>query len=97
MNIRPVGPEVATSNNLVKMFKQVAADYDLSLSNNVAMSCDGAAAMFGRVNGVAKQLEDEIGTMIAVHCHAHRLTLAATDSVEALQPLRNTERLLIHL
>ena len=68
LDIRPVGPEGATSDNLVKMFKQVAADYDLSLSNHVAMSCDGAAAMFGRVNGVAKQLEDEIGTMISVHC-----------------------------
>ena len=97
LDIRPVGPEGATSNNLVKMFKQVAADYDLSLSNHVAMSCDGAAAMFGRVNGVAKQLEDEIGTMVSVHCLAHRLALAATDSVEPLQTLRNTERLLIHL
>ena len=46
--------------------------------------------MFGRVNGVAKQLQDEIGTMISVHCLAHRLALAATDSVEALMTLRNT-------
>ena len=46
--IRPVGPKNATSDNLV------VADYDVSPSNHVAVSCDGAAAMFGRFNGVAK-------------------------------------------
>ena len=52
LDIRPVGSEGATSDNLVKMFKQVASDYEFCLSNLVAMSCDGAAAMFGRVNSV---------------------------------------------
>ena len=66
MDIRPVGPEGATSSNLVKMYEQVAADYELSFSNHAAMSCYGAATMFDRVNGIAKQLKDEIGTMMAV-------------------------------
>ena len=61
------------------------------------MSCDGAASMLGRVNDIAKQLEDEIGIMIIIYCLAHRLALAATDSVEALQTLSNTERMFIHL
>ena len=67
LDLRPVGVEGATSDNLVKIFKQVAADYDLSLCHHVAMSCDGAAAMLGRINSVAKQLENEIGTMISMH------------------------------
>lgn len=50
------------------MFKQVAAECDLSFYNHLAMSFDGAAAMFGRANSVAKQLKDEIGTIINVHC-----------------------------
>ena len=79
------------------MFKQVAADNEISLPNHVTMSCDGAVAMLDRVNGVVKQLKNEIGTMISVNCLAHRLALAATDSVEALYTLRNTERMLIHL
>ena len=68
----PFGPESATSDNLVKLSKQVAANFDFSLSNRVAISFDDAAAMLGRVNGVAKQLEDEIGTMLSIGCNGLR-------------------------
>ena len=50
LDICLVGPEGTNSNNLMKLFKQVAADYGLSLSDHVTMSCDGAAAMRGCVN-----------------------------------------------
>ena len=94
LDICLIGHEGATSDNLVKMFKQVAADYALSLYNHEEVSCDGAAVMFGRFNNVAKLLEDEIDAIISVLCLFHRLAL---DSVGALQALRNTERLPIHL
>ena len=71
LDIRPLDSAGVTADNIVKTFKQVASDYNLNLHNHIALSCDGARSMLGRHNGVAKQLEEEIGSMVSIHCHAH--------------------------
>ena len=99
LDIRRMGSAGGTAANLLATFKAVAEDYDMDLKNHVAIACDGAAAMIGRHNGMAKQLQDEVVSMISVHCHAHRLALAAGDVMEdpQLKTIKTAERLLIQL
>ena len=71
----------------------------VNIADHVAMSCDGAAAILGRHNSMAKQLEDVIQSMVSIHCHAHRLALAAADALNAphIKPIKLIERLQIQL
>jgi hypothetical protein len=99
LDIRRLGSAGGTAANLLATFKKVAEEYELDTNNHVAIACDGAAAMLGRNNGMAKQLQDEVVSMISVHCHAHRLALAAGDvmDVPQLKTIKTAERLLIQM
>jgi len=45
----------------------------------VGCSSDGASAMLGATNGVAAKLKTLYPSLIATHCAAHRLNLAASN------------------
>lgn len=47
LDIRRLDLLGATGENLYNTFLKVTRDYDLNLKYHVALSCDGAAAMFG--------------------------------------------------
>jgi len=91
LDIRKVDKSGATASNLFAMFKSVAADCQLDLKKHVAIATDGAAAMTGRHNSLAQKLKTKIGTMVSVHCHAHRLALACCDTVADLYAVRKCE------
>ncbi len=60
------------------MTKQYLKDHLISLS------CDGAAVMLGRLNGVAKLMRDEFPSLIVWHCANHRLELAVNETVKCI-------------
>ena len=97
LDIRQIHADRATAKNLLNTWKQVASDYGLDQRHHVAISCDVAAAMLGKHNGMATQLQSEIGTMVTIHCHAHRLALTAADSCEQLETFKSAEHLLLQL
>ena len=45
----------------------------------VGFSSDGTSAMVGATNGIAAKLKTRFPSLIATHCAAHRLNLAASD------------------
>ena len=51
---------------------------------------DGASVMTGRKSGVATRLKHRQPKLIAIHCVAHRLALAAAESSERVRFIRYT-------
>ena len=49
--------------------------HEITKKQLVGFGSDGAPVMTGRLNGVAKQLQDKFPAIISVHCIAHRLAL----------------------
>jgi len=50
-----------------------------------------AAAMIGRHNSLAQNLEAEIIRIVSVHCHAHRLASACSCTAADLYSVRKYE------
>ena len=87
LDIRAVDARGATASNLFRLWKEVASDCKLDKSKHVAMACDGAAAMLGRNNSLSQKIKEENPSTYIVHCYAHRLALACTDSKKNLKSI----------
>ena len=77
--------EKANAIGIFEAIKSVVTsyvDWDVFLSKLVALGCDGAKVMTGKVGGVSALLSKEQPNIITVHCFAHRLELALKDSVK---------------
>ena len=85
----------ATAANLFRLWNEVAADYGLDVGKHVAIACDGAAAMIGRRNSLSQKVTAQNPITYTVHCHAHRLALACTDTVKGLQLIQDCKRGLV--
>lgn len=57
----------------------------------IGFGCDGASVMIGHKNGVAAKLKDKFPALVTIWCVAHRLELAALDSMKipAVTELKN--------
>ena len=84
LDIRHIDACGAPAANLFRLWNEVACDYDLDVRKHVAFACDGAAAMIGRCNSLSQKLTEQCPATYTVHCHAHRLALACTDTVKEL-------------
>ena len=51
--------------------------------------------MIGRCNSLSPKLTEQCLATYTVHCHAHRLVLACTDTVKELQHIQDCERGLV--
>ena len=91
LDIHPIDARGATAANLFRLRNEVAADYDLDVSKHVAIACDGAAAMIGRRNSLSQKVTAQNPITYTVHCYAHRLALACTDTVKELEHIRECE------
>ena len=60
----------------------------------VALGSDGASVMVGDVGGVYALLKRDIPHLIKVHCIAHRLELAFSDTVKAVPHLEEAKDML---
>ncbi|WAR26673.1 EOGT-like protein, partial [Mya arenaria] len=70
---------------------------ELGLSNFVGYASDGCQTMIGKKTGVATRLKAIKPGLVTVHCHNHRLALAAKDSFESITLMRDTDDLLNHV
>ena len=73
---------------------QVASDYGLDMDSHVAISTDGAATMIGQHNSLTQKIKADHNSTLSIHCTAHRLSLACSDTVKALEEIQTFERLL---
>ena len=95
LDIRQIGTGGATAANLFRLWNEVASDYTLDVNKHVALACDGAAAMIGCRNSLSQKLTEQNPITYTVHCYAHRLALACTDTVKELSHIRDCERGLV--
>ncbi|WAR26837.1 ZN862-like protein, partial [Mya arenaria] len=61
---------------------QFLRDAKLPLNKMCTFGSDGAAAMLGKKNGVAAQLQTMVPHILVNHCVAHRLALASSQAAE---------------
>lgn len=95
LDIRPIDERGGTAENLFATWKEVADDYDLDTTKHVALACDGAAAMLGCKKSLSKKILEMNPATYIVHCYAHRLALACTDTVKELKDIQDCERALV--
>ena len=86
------------ARNITDCITDACSTYPNVKEKIIALGSDGAAVMQGKKNGVIKLLQDEVdGSIIGVHCCAHRLELAYKDVIKD-QPLHGKlDRFLLDL
>ncbi|CAI7862361.1 unnamed protein product [Closterium sp. NIES-53] len=67
---------------------------DLSLNMLVGVSTDGASVMTGSKGGVVALLRKRCPWLVAVHCVAHRESLAAKDAAESFKEFNVIDQLI---
>ena len=70
----------------------VVKDYDLTYNNCYGFGSDGASVMTGRQNGVAALLKQRNPYLISLHCAAHKLALASSQSAEKVAAIAQYQK-----
>ena len=60
----------------------------------VGMATDGASVMVGCQEGVVTSIKALVPTLVATHCSAHRLSLAACEASNAVASVKRFEEIL---
>ena len=81
-------------NGTAQTIEEAVVNYldntNLPFSKMVGFATDGARVMTGRLNGVAARLKRRQPVLTSVHCVAHRLALAASQSGSQVTYINNT-------
>ncbi|KAK5878740.1 hypothetical protein CesoFtcFv8_024121 [Champsocephalus esox] len=85
------------ADTIVKAIRTILTKKNIPTQRIYGLGTDGAAVMTGRVNGVAKQLQDTFPWMVSVACAAHRLTLCCTDASSGVAYMNSFRDLLQQL
>ncbi|KAA6379506.1 MAG: putative Zinc finger protein 862, partial [Streblomastix strix] len=99
LDIRQLGSQGQTAENLEKVFKQICEDYGLKLDNLVGICTDGVASMDGNRSGMVTRLKQQYPGLQSFHCCAHRWHLAAEDTIKynELNQLKKAENVLLQI
>ena len=62
----------------------ITQEAEIPMSKIIGFGSDGASVMVGCRSGVTTQLKSLNPAMIAVHCVAHRLALAASQAADKI-------------
>ena len=76
------------SDTLTKVAKDVLCRLNLPISKLRGQCYDGASAMRGVRNGVAKQICDEEPRALYTHCYGHSVNLAVNDAIKVSKLLK---------
>jgi len=87
----------ANSETLLKVITDNLTRLDLSTDNISGFVSDGASVMVGVKEGVATKLKRINPKIISVHCIAHRLALACTDTNADISYIKQVEEILRQL
>ena len=77
-----------SGKNLASTILNNLSDIGIDVSKMRGQGYDGATAMNGRLNGSQAYIREIISTALYVHCAAHSLNLAVSNSCD-LSPVRN--------
>ena len=77
------------SNTIVSMTKDVLIRMNLSINKLRGQCYDGASAMKGHRNGVAKQISQLEPRAVFTHCYEHSIYLAASDTLKESKLMRD--------
>ena len=77
-----------SGKNLVSTIITKLSQFGINVSKMRGQGYDGAAAMSGKLNGAQAHIREIIPTALYVHCAAHSLNLAVSNSCD-LPPIRN--------
>ena len=77
-----------SGKNLASTILNNLSDIGIDVSKMRGQGYDGATAMSGRLNGAQAYIREIIPTALYVHCAAHSLNLAVSNSCDLL-PVRN--------
>ena len=84
----------ATADSLTELLLNVMQLWHIPISKVIGFGSDGARVMTGCHNGVGAQLSQTQPYLIAIHCVAHRLSLAAVQAADGIALLEKYERTL---
>ena len=82
---------------MYKIWNLFVEENSLSKPNHVGFRCDEADAMIDRKNSLSVNVQTKCPATIFIHCYAHRLALACSDSVIGLENIKNLEIALVQL
>ncbi len=77
------------SNTIVSMIKDVLIRINLSINKLRGQYYDGASAMKGHRNVVAKQISQIEPRAVCTHCYGHSINLAASDTLKESKLMRD--------
>ena len=77
-----------SGKNLASTIITKLSQFGINVSKMRGQGYDGAAAMSGKLNGAQAHIREIIPTALYVHCAAHSLNLAVSNSCD-LPPIRN--------
>ena len=84
----PDGKAETIEQSIVSLIREV----NISGDKIVGFGSDGASNMTGRHSGVATRMKNAIPELVSVHCRAHRVALAASQSVDGIPCLKKFEK-----
>lgn len=79
-------------NSLLLCLENHGFTRDVLKRRLIAITCDGAAVLMGKNNGVIKLFEEVCPSLIVWHCANHRLELAVRDSIKAVAGIDRFKR-----
>jgi len=83
-----------TAEVIFQAISEAFSSASVSMKKIVAMSTDGASVMTGCSNGVIQKLRSINPGLVGIHCIAHRLSLASSDSAKDFQILEEVDAVL---
>ena len=87
----------ARGQNIYSLLKQLLESRKIPISKCLGLATDGARAMTGKVNGLAALMKKDNPYLLPVHCIAHRLALAASQSAKDVPYLTKFQRCLVSI
>lgn len=78
-----------TADTIKDALFSITQEAEIPMSKIIGFGSDGASVMVGCRSGVATQLKGHNPAMIALHCVAHRLALAASQAADSIPYIKN--------
>ena len=87
--------ESAKAPGILKAIKSVMDKIDPEWTQKlISTGTDGAAVMMGRIGGVISLIKQDAPQVVGIHCVAHNLELAFSDTLKSNETMMNIKELL---
>ena len=83
-----------TAETVTSALLASCCEYNIDISKVMGFGSDGAAVMVGEKSGVSTRLKEANSKLVSVHCAAHRLSLATSQSADAIPQLKRMKSII---